>query len=240
MVHADKTDRMNGIGGRAVSIILLFGAALFAAAMCGPDVSAQVIGGQISGIVKDPSNAPIPGAAISVVNLQTAFERTAITDNDGFYLVTNLPPGSYRVRVEQPGFKTYAEDNIQLTSSDRVSINPVLRIGEVRETVTVSAAGEKVERDSGSVGQLIDGSQVVDLALNGRNLIQLLMVVPGVAVTTDEFDRGAMTFGSIANYNVNGLRATSTAVTVDGGYNQDSGSNTSVTMSGWISSAKSK
>jgi hypothetical protein len=70
---------------------------------------------------------------------------------------------------------------------------------------------------------------VRELSLNGRNIFNLLMVVPGVAVTTDEFDRGGMTFGSIGNFNINGQRATANALTIDGGYNQDSGNLTSLT-----------
>jgi hypothetical protein len=191
--------------------------------------SAQVTTGQISGTVEDASGAALPGVIVTVIDLQTSLRRTATSDSSGFYLVSNLPPGNYRVRVEQNGFKTWDQSNIPLNAGDRVSINPELQIGAVSETVTISATGEKVETDNGSVGQLIDGNQVRDLSLNGRNLMTLLMIVPGVAVTTDEFDRGGMTYGSIGNYNINGLRATSNSVTVDGGYNQDSGNITSLT-----------
>ncbi|MBA3443103.1 MAG: carboxypeptidase regulatory-like domain-containing protein, partial [Pyrinomonadaceae bacterium] len=153
--------------------------------LCGGAASAQVSSGQISGIVTDASGAPLPSVTVGIVSDQTTIERTAVTDDDGFYLITNLPPGGYRVRVEQQGFKVYTEDNIQLTAGNRLSINPSLQVGELSETVTVVAQGEQVQQDSGSVGQLIDGSQVRELSLNGRNLMTLLMVVPGVAVTTD-------------------------------------------------------
>ncbi len=226
MLQTNQKKRIAEIAGRAVCAALLI---LFVAVLFNATTSAQVITGQISGIVKDKTGAALPGVTVTVINQQTTLERTAATDQDGFYLVTNLPPGSYRVRVEHRGFKTYSGDNIQLTAGERVSVNPALEVGELTETVTIAAAGEKVESESGSVGQLIDGSQVRELSLNGRNLMTLLMVVPGVAVTTDIFDRGGMTYGSIGTYNVNGLRSTSNAVTVDGGYNQDSGNITSLT-----------
>ena len=229
MFFHNQTNQMSTSAGRLVSAVLLFAIILLVSELCTGSASAQVISGQISGIVKDASDAPLPSVTVSIVNEQTTLERTAVTDTDGFYLITNLPPGSYRVRVEQQGFKAYTVDNIQLTAGNRLSINPTLQVGELSETVTVVAQGEQVQQDSGSVGQLIDGSQVRDLSLNGRNLMTLLMVVPGVAVTTDEFDRGGMTFGSIGSFNVNGLRATSNSVTVDGGYNQDSGNITSIT-----------
>ena len=190
---------------------------------------AQVISGQISGTVKDTAGAAMPGVNVTVTDQQTSQQRTAVSDSSGFYLITNLPPGSYRVRVEQNGFKTWEQPDVPLNAGDRLSINPDLQVGAVSETVTVTAGGERVETDNGSVGQLIDGNQVRELSLNGRNLMTLLMIVPGVAVTTDEFDRGGMTYGSIGAYNINGLRATSNSVTVDGGYNQDSGNITSIT-----------
>jgi Carboxypeptidase regulatory-like domain/TonB-dependent Receptor Plug Domain len=166
---------------------------------------------------------------VTVSDQQTSLQRTATSDSSGFYLVTNLPPGSYRIRVEHTGFKTWEQSDLQLNAGDRLSVNPDLQLGAVSETVTVAATGEKVETDNGSVGQLIDGNQARDLSLNGRNLMTLLMIVPGVAVTTDIFDRGGMTYGSIGTYNINGLRSTSNSVTVDGGYNQDSGNITSLT-----------
>lgn len=214
---------------RHLRALLFIIATIFGVAFCLTDASAQVSTGQISGTVKDASGATLPGAMITVISQQTGLERQTTSNSDGFYLVSNLPPGPYRVRAEQRGFKNWEQENIQLTAGDRVSINPEMQIGAVNETVTIAATGEKVETDNGSVGQLIDGNQVRELSLNGRNLMTLLMIVPGVAVTTDQFDRGGMTYGSIGSYNVNGLRATSNSVTVDGGYNQDSGNITSIT-----------
>ncbi len=222
----NQKERITEIAGQAVYAALLI---LLATVLFNATTPAQVTTGQISGIVKDKTGASLPGVTVTVINQQTTLERTATTDEGGFYLVTNLPPGAYRVRIEHRGFKTYSEDNIQLTAGERASVNPSLEIGEVSETVTISATGENVQTENGSVGQLIDGNQVRELSLNGRNLMTLLMIVPGVAVTTDEFDRGGMTYGSIGAYNINGLRATSNSVTVDGGYNQDSGNITSIT-----------
>jgi hypothetical protein len=218
----------NKVEVRLLSLLLL-AAALFVVGLCRAEASAQIITGQISGTVKDASGAAVPGVRVTVSDQQTSLQRTATSDSSGFYLVTNLPPGSYRIRVEHSGFKTWEQSDLQLNAGDRLSVNPDLRLGAVSETVTVAATGEKVETDNGSVGQLIDGNQARDLSLNGRNLMTLLMIVPGVAVTTDVFDRGGMTYGSIGTYNINGLRSTSNSVTVDGGYNQDSGNITSLT-----------
>ncbi len=223
MYYANQSHQLLPVAQRGVAV-LLFAIFIFAA-----EARAQVSTGQISGTVKDANGATLPGAAVTVIDKQTTLERRTTADSDGFYLITNLPPGSYRVKVELNGFKSYTEDNIQLNTGDRVNVSPALTPGDVTEAVTITAVGEKVESENGSVGQLIDGNQVRELSLNGRNLMTLLMLVPGVVVTTDEFDRGGMTYGSIGSYNINGQRATSNSVTVDGGYNQDSGNITSIT-----------
>jgi carboxypeptidase family protein len=184
-------------------------------------VSGQVSTGQISGMVKDSAGGLLPGVTVLVTNEQTSLQRSATADNDGYYLVSNLRPGSYSVRIEQNGYKTFVRNKIQLTAGDRVDVSPLLQPGAIAETVTVLAGGGQVQTESGTVEQLIDGSQVRDIALNGRNLVQLLMTVPGVATTNDTFDRGGIATGGLADFTVNGMRTTSNAFTVDGGANQD-------------------
>ncbi|MGH9842692.1 MAG: carboxypeptidase regulatory-like domain-containing protein [Blastocatellia bacterium] len=189
---------------------------------------AQGLTGQISGTVRDATGGRLPGATITVLNEQTQFQRAAVSDDGGYYVLTNLPPGQYRVAIEHAGFKVFVKNGVQLNAGDRVAVEPELEIGAVTEAVTVSAAGENVETESPTVGQIVDGSQMRELALNGRNPMQLLMLIPGVAMTTDEFDRGGFTYGSVGSINVNGLRSTSLSVTIDGGYNQDSGNITTI------------
>ena len=189
---------------------------------------AQGLTGQISGTIRDAQGGRIPGVAVVVVNEQTQFERAGASDEDGFYVLSNLPPGSYRVTIEHPGFKKFVRQNVQVIAGARVPVEPQLEIGTVNEAVEVSAAGENVETDSAAVGQLVDGSQMRELALNGRNPMQLLMLIPGVVMTTDEFDRGGFTYGSVGSININGTRSTSLSVTIDGGYNQDSGNITTI------------
>jgi hypothetical protein len=193
---------------------------LFCLSVC---VHAQVTTGQISGLVTDPSGVPIPAVEVQVFSADTSLKRAATSNAQGFYLAGSLPAGSYRVRVEKAGFKSFEQSNIVLTSGERVNVSAKLQIGSVSEVVNVVARGEQVETESGAVERLIDGDQARDLALNGRNLIQLLMLVPGVTVGTDQFDRGSIAFGGVGDFYVNGTRSTSNGVMVDGGSNQDSG-----------------
>lgn len=188
----------------------------------------QVTSADISGTVLDSSGAAVPGVTVSITNEQTMLQRKTTTDSQGFYLATNLPPGSYAVKMTGTGFKVNERKGIRLSAGDRVNVSPVLAVGSLSEVVTVNAQGQEVETDSGTVGRLVDGSQVRDLALNGRNGLQLLMLQPGVVFTIDQFDRGDFAFGGVANVYVNGMRSESNYYTADGAYNMDSGSSRNV------------
>ena len=189
----------------------------------------QLTTGQIGGSVRDSSRAVVPNAAIVVTSESTGAERKAASGSGGFYAIPDLEPGAYKVTVERSGFKTFEQSGLHLSSGDRLEVNAVLQVGSVNDKITVAASGELVETESGTVGHLVDGSQIVDLQLNGRNLAQLLMLLPGVATGTDQFDSGAMLYGSTNDFYVNGSRSTSNAVMVDGGFNQDSGNIVSMT-----------
>ena len=197
---------------------------VFAAALL-----AQGTSSQISGTVSDASGARVPAATVQVIHQQTSLERTTTTNADGFYVTPNLQPGTYRVRIEGAGFKAYERSNIELSAGDRVDVSAALAVGSVSETITVEARGESVETDNPTLGRLVDGEQVRELALNGRNLVQMVMLLPGVVSTTDQFDRGGIATGSVADLIINGTRSTSTSVTVDGGSNQDTGNITGQT-----------
>ncbi|MBV9927599.1 MAG: carboxypeptidase regulatory-like domain-containing protein [Acidobacteria bacterium] len=200
---------------------------LFALALCGANASAQTVVGRVSGTVKDASGAVVPGAGVTVTNAATNLVRTATTDADGFYTVTNLPVGTYVVAAESQGFKRAEQRGIALTADARLTIDLALEPGQVTETVQVSTAlGETVNNTSGEVARVIDSQQVQNLALNGRNYIQLLSLIPGVAQTTD--DQLELSTSLATNQqSINGNRGQMTNMTVDGGTNLQSGSNAS-------------
>src|SRR5688500_18859546 len=112
--------------------------------------NAQSVTGRISGTVKDASKAVIPGATVTVTNEATQITRAATTDEEGFYVVTNLPPGSYAVAVEHAGFKKVLTSGNVLVADGRVTVDALLEAGAPTETVTVTAeAGETVNTTSG-------------------------------------------------------------------------------------------
>src|SRR6266513_2246073 len=203
----------------AVVVFLLTGSSLSG--------HAQTIFGRISGTVNDPAGANVSGAEVTVTNLASNLARTATTDDDGFYTVTNLPVGNYSVEAVRSGFKRTAQSGITVTADARLSVDIVLETGQVTETVQISTiVGETVNTSSGEVARVVDKRQVQDLALNGRNYMQLVTLIPGAAIL-DEDQLALTTSLSISQASVNGNRPNYNSLSVDGGFNMDSGSNNS-------------
>jgi len=185
------------------------------------------VNGRINGTVSDSSGAVVPNAAVTITNTATNATRTAVTDDGGFYTVTSLPVGTYTVTVERNGFKKANQAGNVLTADQRLTVNITLEAGNVTETVEVTtAAGETVNTTSGEVARVVDSRQVQNLALNGRNYMQLVTLIPG-AVILDEDQLGLTTSLSISQAAINGNRPNYNNLTVDGGSNMDSGSNNS-------------
>jgi hypothetical protein len=202
------------------------GALLIAVFACF-SVSGQTVNGRINGTVSDSSGAVVPSAAVTITNTATNATRTAVTDDGGFYTVTNLPVGTYTVTVERNGFKKANQAGNVLTADQRLTINITLEAGNVTETVEVStAAGETVNTTSGEVARVVDSRQVQNLALNGRNYMQLVTLIPGAAIL-DEDQLALTTSLSISQAAINGNRPNYNNLSVDGGSNMDSGSNNS-------------
>jgi Carboxypeptidase regulatory-like domain/TonB-dependent Receptor Plug Domain len=187
-------------------------------------LDAQDVFGRISGTVTDPSGAVVAKAKVTITNEATKVKAASETDESGFYVAPNLIVGSYSVTIEQKGFKTSTKTGNVLVAGGRLTVDLTLALGTADETVTVEAIGETVNTVSGEVAHTVDTKQVQDLALNTRNYMQLVSLVPGVALTTDD-QLSQSTNMAINNQTVNGNRADQNLVTVDGGYNMDSGSN---------------
>lgn len=136
--------------------------------------------GSILGIVKDRTNAVIPGAEVTVTNLETGLKKTALTNPDGYFEVLALPRGFYSVAVSFPGFKTWQLVRIELTVGEHKRVSPMLEIGEQVEQVHVESGVELVQTEKASIETGIEQKQIRDLPLNGRNPINLVSLVPGM------------------------------------------------------------
>lgn len=129
---------------------------------------------QISGTVKDASGSAVPSADITVTQTDTGVTRTAQSDASGVYSLPSLPLGPYRMEVKKEGFTTYVQAGIVLQVDTAPTIDPVLKVGAVNESVQVEAAAAMVETHSTGVGQVVNSQDVVELPLNGREVTQLI------------------------------------------------------------------
>lgn len=187
----------------------------------------QALVGRISGTVTDPSGAAVSGAQVTITNTGTQATRTITTDGKGFYSVQELPIGSYRIAVNQTGFKRSSQSGLSLAADARITANFALQVGELSQTVEVQSQPEQLNTVSGEVSHVIDQQQVNNLPLNGRSYMELLTLVPGAAVTNpDQFS--VNTSLSATNQVVNGHRSNQNNITVDGVGNLDNGSNGSL------------
>ena len=169
--------------------------------------------------------AVIPGASITASASAIGVTRTVKSGGNGTFSLPNLPAGNYTLRVTATGFQALQKDGVVLSSASNLSAGVfALEIGTESTTVTVTAdTGQlQIQADSGERSDLITGKQLNDIALNGRNVLDLLRVVPGVS-GVGSF--GASSTGGLDSYSVNGTRTNQHDFVVDGSSNVDSGNN---------------
>jgi hypothetical protein len=138
---------------------------------------------QISGTVRDPSGAVLPGVEITATQTSTGISRSTVSNETGAYLMPNVIIGPYRIEAALPGFRTSVQTGIVLQVNDDVVINPVLEIGQVSEQVEVTANAAQVETRSTAVGQVMENTRILELPLNGRQVTDLI-TLSGAAVQT--------------------------------------------------------
>ncbi|GGG65314.1 TonB-dependent receptor [Edaphobacter dinghuensis] len=189
---------------------------------------AQNFFGQIAGNVTDSTGSVVPGATITITNVNTHAARTVNSDASGFYIVTNLPIGPYTVAIAQSGFRGESRSGLNVSADSHLTADFQLQVGSTTESVTVSAVqGETLNTTSGELSHVIDSKQVQNLALNGRNYTQLMTLIPGAVVTNPDIF-SVTTSLAANNQSINGNRADSGNLTVDGAFNMVAGSNSSL------------
>ncbi len=163
---------------------------------------AQVSGATLTGTVKDASGAVIPNAQVSVTNTATGVNRRIVTDTAGFYTMSNLLPGDYDVAVSATGFASQVRKGITLTVGAHQVLDHTMQVGQVTQTVQITAEAPTVELASSTLSAEIDATAVRELPLNGRSWSDLANLQPGVvpiqtqASFTDGGHRGNRGFGS--------------------------------------------
>jgi hypothetical protein len=142
------------------------------------------VGGSISGTVKDSSDAAIPGATVTATNTGTGVQQATTTDDRGSYSFLSLPVGRYDIEVTRGGFKPYRRTDVVLDVNSTLVVDAALEIGEKTDTVTVSESAVHVETVNSQMGEVVTGTQMTTVPLNGRSFTDLLSLQPGVVPAT--------------------------------------------------------
>ncbi|HYM13316.1 MAG TPA: carboxypeptidase regulatory-like domain-containing protein [Bryobacterales bacterium] len=178
----------------------------------------------IYGSVTDSQGAVIPGAKVTLLQVATNQARTATANEAGEFLFPLLAVGEYQISVEQPGFKKYEQTGLRLQVNDNVKVDVRLEVGEVSTQVVVESTAATVETSNATIKEVVDSRRVVDLPLNGRNLADLTLLVPGVQpVGAPNGDAGLNSYSApgVKALSVNGSRQNQIKYTLDGGDNSD-------------------
>jgi carboxypeptidase family protein/TonB-dependent receptor-like protein len=186
-------------------------------------VEAQVTG-SISGYLRDPSGAAVPGANVTAVMVEQQLTRKAQTDAEGFYNFVAMLPGTYQISFEAGGFQKLVRSGVRLTVNENVRVDGTLTLGSVETQVDVQGAAPLVDTVSPTLSGLVDDRRVVDLPLNGRNIMSLARILPGVLNVKAPQQLGDARDGP--EMSVNGGRANMNLFTFNGGYFNNPSRNT--------------
>lgn len=173
----------------------------------------------IQGLVTDSSGAAVRGALITIRNVSTGIERTLRSGDGGFYSFQLVEVGDYQVRCEAQGFRTQLVSGLRVETAAQFRQNFTLEIGAVTETVNVSAAAVLLNTENATVGSVVENKRIVELPLNGRNIVQLAVLIPGVQFGTrsgmNNGEGGYIPNGSFS-VSANGVRELHQTVSLDG------------------------
>ncbi|MGB7354907.1 MAG: TonB-dependent receptor [Acidobacteriaceae bacterium] len=191
---------------------------------CTAAAMGQELQATLTGTVTDASGAVIPQAEVTVTQSEgKGLIRSVTTNAAGSYTVTNLPPGTYTVKITAQGFTSFVAQNVTLFVAQTRSVDAKLQPGSVNQTVVVQQNAVALDTTTSELSGTISGTQVRELQLNNRNFMQLVTLQPGVVSNMPAVNGfGA---GSNSAISVNGARTTGNNWTIDGADDQDSGSN---------------
>jgi hypothetical protein len=186
-----------------------------------PALAQQAGTAGIYGSVVDAQGGAIPGAKVTLTHTERNQERVASANAVGQFVFPLIPIGTYKIRVEYQGFKAFEQTGIVLQVNDNRKIDVALEIGDITTRVQVEAAGATVETNNATIRNVVDGKRVLELPLNGRNVLELGLLVPGVISAGGGITGSAKSPADLQQFSINGSRQDTTKFTLDGGDNQD-------------------
>jgi hypothetical protein len=143
-------------------------------------LQAQTTNGSLVGTIRDSSGGVIPDGSVTVTNTGNGEKRSTTTEAAGAYRFVDLAPGRYRVDVEKAGFKHFTRENILVEVGSAVRIDVPMQVGQLSEVVEVSSASPLLQTESGTLSQIVESRTVTEMPLNGRNVMNLIALTPGV------------------------------------------------------------
>jgi hypothetical protein len=223
-IMKNQASRPSGIGrvlrimvGTLIPILLLMSSL----------AHAQSYAGSVRGTVTDPSGASVAGATVTLRDVGTNATAHATTTDQGVFSFPIVNVGRYEVTIKGGGFKDYVAQNVEVHVSTATEVNARLELGAATESVTVEANDVQVQTTTAEVGAVIEGTQVRELPLNGRNFMALTQLQPGVSAN-NQFDSKDKGLQGGSDFSVNGNPSTNNLFLLDGVNNNDVGSNRTI------------
>ncbi|MCS7024288.1 MAG: TonB-dependent receptor [Bryobacteraceae bacterium] len=176
----------------------------------------QEVRASLTGTITDSQGAIVPGVTVTVTNQATNASTTHVSNEAGIYVAPFLPPGSYRVTAEKQGFKRYVRDSVLLQAQDRARLDIVLEVGEITQSVTVSADVSQLQTETASRSQIISNELIAQVPTQGRNPFQIAWAAPGVIKTGGWRYLRSFDIAGTSNFSVNGGRNRENEVLLDG------------------------
>jgi len=179
---------------------------------------AQSLNGLLTGTITDSAGSIVPGVQIVASDKVTGETRKAVTNDQGVWLIPQLPPATYKVTVARQGFATIVQDNVQLDVNQSVTLDFKLKVAAQNETIEVTTAPPILDTTSATLSTIVDHQEVVDLPLDGREFTQLALLSPGAA-PVENAQQGSFAIpegGGGISPSTNGQRGEENNFTIDG------------------------
>src|SRR6476620_1453339 len=180
----------------------------------------QTTSAELRGSVVDQQQSAVAGATVTLENEGTSDTRTATTNDGGLFVFAAIVPGTYRVKIDSPGFATFRQTGITINANERRGLGMLqLQIAGLETTIAVAATSAVIRSTSSETSSSLNAQQLSDLVTRGRDVVNLLSVLPGVTATGDVTSVGGA-FGT-STPNIAGVRAEMNTVSLDGQVGQD-------------------
>src|SRR6202041_947133 len=199
---------------RVFRIVAVMLSAVCLLVFCGEKIEAQQATALLTGTIKDSTGAVVPDAKVTLKNSDTNIARTANSDKSGEFLFTLIPIGRYEVDVEGASFRKYVRKGITLEINQNARLDVVLEVGAATQVIEVTGDVTQVDTVSDTIGTSVVGETIQRAPLNGRNVLDLALLQPGVTETNGDST-------AAGTYSIAGGRTDSVTFLLDGGLNNN-------------------